>query len=219
MRLPAFDFFLNTNLPPKLSVIPVNDRPERHPCTRARPSSRTGTSPIPPAAVADPTSIANLTPAAPTMIANPMPKSCGQIDDNAESQMTVVPGTQFAQMSPLLGKTSSYESPNKSVSLGSIELLSQNRKNDDDYNTDDEEGNDKEQEDNKNQQNNGFMNSADYDGDYTANDFSIQNRVMHFLYGDRIDNKRNRQNVEISLLIEARTSVIEEKKLPNAVIQ
>ena len=76
---------------------------------------------------------------------------------------------------------------------------------------DDEEENDEEQEDNENQQNNGFINSADYDGDYTANDFSIQIRVMHFLYGDCIDNKRNRQNVKISLLIEAGTSVTEEK--------
>ena len=157
MRFPAFDFFLNTILPPKLSVVPVNDTPARHPRTRARPSSRTGTSPIPPAAAAlpitlaaaaNPTSIADLTPAALTMIANPTPESCIQIDDNAESQMTVVGGTQFAQMPPLLGKTSSYESSDKSVSSGSIELLSQNRKNDDDYNTDNEEENDEEQEDN-----------------------------------------------------------------------
>ena len=57
------------------------------------------------------------------------------------------------------------------------------------------------------------MYNADYEGDYSANDFSIQNRVMHFLYvyGDRIDNKRNRQNVEISFLIEAGTSVSDEK--------
>jgi hypothetical protein len=220
MRIPAFDFFLNTILPPKLSIIPVNVTVARRPRTRARPSSRTGTSPIPPAAAAlrippaaaaNPTSIADSTPAALTTIANPTPKSCVQIDDNAESQTTVVPGTQFAQMPPLLGKTSSYESSNKSGSSGSIELLSQNRKNDDDYNTDDEVENVEEQEDNENQQNTGFMNSADYDGDYTANDFSIQNRVMHFLYGDRIDNKRNRQNVKISLLIEAGTSVTEEK--------
>ena len=116
-------------------------------------------------------------------------------------------------MPPLHGKMSSYESSDASVSSGSIELLSKNRKNDDDYNTDDEEENDEEQGDNENHQNNGFMNSADYDGDYTANDFSIQNRVMHFLYGDHTDNKRNRQNVEISLLIEAGTSVTEEKTI------
>ena len=118
MRFPAFDFFLNTILPPELSVVPVNDTLARRPRTRARPSSRTGTSPIfpaaaalpiPPAAAAaaaNPTSIADSTPAALTTIANPTPESCVQIGDNAESQMTVVPGTQFAQMPPLLGKTS-----------------------------------------------------------------------------------------------------------------
>ena len=86
-----------------------------------------------------------------------------------------------------------------------MNLYLKTRKNDNDYNTDNEEENDKEQ------QNNGCMNSADYDGDYSANYFSIQNRVMHFLHGDHIDNKRNRQNIEISLLIEAGTSVIDEK--------
>ena len=102
-------------------------------------------------------------------------------------------------------KWSLSESSDSSFSSESIELLSQNRKNDDDYNTDEKEENDEEW------QNNDFMNSADYNGDYSANDFSIQNRVMHFLYGDRIDNKRNQQNVESSLLIEDGTSVTEEK--------
>jgi hypothetical protein len=113
-------------------------------------------------------------------------------------------------MPPLQGGTSSSESSDSIVSSDSIELLSQNRKNDNDYNAGDEEENDKEQGEDENQQNNGFMNSADYDEDYSANDFSIQNIVMHFLYEDHFDNKRNRQNVEIYLLIEAGTSVTEE---------
>ena len=102
MRFPAFDFFLNTILPSKPSVVPVNERPAMCPRTRAHPSSWTGTSPIPPAAAASPTppaaavnpiSIANPTSVAPTLIANPIPEPCVQTDDNAELQMTVVPGT------------------------------------------------------------------------------------------------------------------------------
>jgi len=148
-------------------------------------------------------------PADRTTIANPMPQPCGQTNHNVDLQITV-PDTQFSQMPPLHGKTSLPKSSNSSVSLDSIELLSQNRKNDHEHSTDDEEENDKEQGEDENQQNNGFMNSADYDEDYSANDFSIQNIVMHFLYEDHFDNKRNRQNVEIYLLIEAGTSVTEE---------
>jgi hypothetical protein len=49
-----------------------------------------------------------------------------------ELQMTVT-DTQFAQMPPLHGKMSSSESSDSSVSSESIELISQNRKNDNAY--------------------------------------------------------------------------------------
>jgi len=48
------------------------------------------------------------------------------------------------------------------------------------------------------------------DGDYTALQFSVQQRIMHFL-GERIDQQKNRVDVEICLLIEAGTSVTNER--------
>ena len=51
----------------------------------------------------------------------------------------------------------------------------------------------------------GFMG----EGDYAVEEFSIQQRIMHFL-GQRID-KQNRFNVEICLLLEAGSSVSDER--------
>ena len=47
------------------------------------------------------------------------------------------------------------------------------------------------------------------EGDYEVQEFPVQKHVMHFL-GKRID-ARNRMNVEICLLIEAGTSVLNER--------
>jgi hypothetical protein len=54
------------------------------------------------------------------------------------------------------------------------------------------------------------------DGDYTASQFSVQQRIMHFL-GERIDQQMNRVNVEICLLIEAGTAVTNERAVTSEV--
>jgi hypothetical protein len=51
---------------------------------------------------------------------------------------------------------------------------------------------------------------ANGEGDYAIQDFSVQQRIMHFLR-ERIDNRKNRQNVEICLLVEAGSSVSDER--------
>ncbi len=56
----------------------------------------------------------------------------------------------------------------------------------------------------------GLFGSHNGDGDYTASQFSVQQRIMHFL-GERIDHKKNRLNVEICLLVEAGTAVTNER--------
>ena len=48
------------------------------------------------------------------------------------------------------------------------------------------------------------------EGDYTVSEFSLQQRVMHFL-GKKIDQQRNRLNVKICILIEAGTAVSNER--------
>ena len=55
-----------------------------------------------------------------------------------------------------------------------------------------------------------FFGDASGEGDYAVEEFSIQQRVMHFLR-ERIDNCKNRQNVEICLLVEAGSSVSDER--------
>jgi len=48
------------------------------------------------------------------------------------------------------------------------------------------------------------------ESDYAASEFSLSQRVMHFL-GEKIDQQKNRFNVEICILIEAGTAVSNEK--------
>ncbi len=55
-----------------------------------------------------------------------------------------------------------------------------------------------------------FFGATSGEGDYAVADFSVQQRVMHFLR-ERIDNRKNRQNVEICLLVEAGSSVSNER--------
>jgi hypothetical protein len=55
-----------------------------------------------------------------------------------------------------------------------------------------------------------FFGTASGEGDYVIEEFSVQQRVMHFLR-ERIDNRRNRQNVETCLLVEAGSSVSDER--------
>ena len=51
----------------------------------------------------------------------------------------------------------------------------------------------------------GLFSNHNGEGDYGVEEFPVQKRVIHFL-GKRID-ARNRMNVEICILIEAGTSV------------
>jgi hypothetical protein len=55
-----------------------------------------------------------------------------------------------------------------------------------------------------------FFGATSGEGDYAVAEFSVQQRVMHFLR-ERIDNRKNRQNVEICLLVEAGLSVSDER--------
>ncbi|KAL3788791.1 hypothetical protein HJC23_006244 [Cyclotella cryptica] len=61
-----------------------------------------------------------------------------------------------------------------------------------------------------------FVDSEEYDGTYAAAEFSIHQRIMHFLRGRKIDHV-TRQNVEICLLIEAGGSVTYERTTTVAV--
>jgi hypothetical protein len=63
------------------------------------------------------------------------------------------------------------------------------------------------------------MTSADYDGDYSANDSLFRIEWCISFTGIALTIKKgNRQNVKISLLIEAGTPVKEKTKLPNTII-
>ena len=55
----------------------------------------------------------------------------------------------------------------------------------------------------------GLFSNHTGEGDYEVQEFPVQKRVIHFL-GERID-ARNRMNVEICLLIEAGSSVLNER--------
>jgi hypothetical protein len=55
-----------------------------------------------------------------------------------------------------------------------------------------------------------FFCDARGEGDYAVKEYSVQQRVVHF-FCDRIDNCKNRQSVEICLLLEAGSSVSDEK--------
>ena len=55
-----------------------------------------------------------------------------------------------------------------------------------------------------------FFGAINGGGDYAIKDFSVQQRVMHFLR-EQINNCKNRQNVEICLLVEAGSSMSDER--------
>ena len=55
----------------------------------------------------------------------------------------------------------------------------------------------------------GLFSNHSGEGDYEVEEFSVHKRIIHFL-GERID-ARNRMNVEICILIEAGTSVVNER--------
>ena len=62
----------------------------------------------------------------------------------------------------------------------------------------------------------GLFGTHNGDGDYTASQFSVQQCNMHFV-GERIDQQKNRVNVEICLLIEASTAVTNERAVTSEV--
>ena len=62
-----------------------------------------------------------------------------------------------------------------------------------------------------------FFGAHSGEGEYAVAEFSVQQRVIHFLR-ERIDNRKNRQNVEISLLIEAGSSVSNERAMTSLVL-
>ena len=122
------------------------------------------------------------------------------------SQMTTVPGTevQYPPLSP------SLPPPNRSPSSSSRSPspIDFNNTNQDHFESD----NDDEEESESERESvdvPGLFGNHNGDGDYASN-FTIHQRILHFL-GEAIDQQKNRFNVEACLVIEAGTSVSNER--------
>ncbi len=138
-----------------------------------------------------------------------------------ESQTTTVPGTELPVIPPRLPPFTDFGHSRSSSPSESSEVRHINHDNDDrNYEGNDdinheseytEEEEDDEVEDGEDSEfMPGLFGSHNGDGDYTASQFSVQQRIMHFL-GERIDHQKNRINVEICLLVEAGTAVTNER--------
>lgn len=108
----------------------------------------------------------------------------------------MVPGTEILALPPVLHKSSEGDS-----SVSSKDDENQSKSSNSSNSSHESEHEDS---------------SIDYfgdnirEGDYAVEEFSVHQRVMHFLQ-NKIDNHNNRQNAEICLLIETRSSVVDEK--------
>jgi hypothetical protein len=118
----------------------------------------------------------------------------------ADSQKTTVPRTELSSL-PTITNSSHNSSPSETSKLDHDIINENNNDNNDDV-SDDKNDDDDDMS--------SFFGNHNGDGDYTASQFSVQQRVIHFL-GERIDRQKNRLNVEICLLIEASTAVSNER--------
>jgi hypothetical protein len=125
-----------------------------------------------------------------------------------DSQTTTVPGTELPPIPlplPPFTDLSCSSSPSEAS-----ELYHPN--GDADGHHESEDDNDDEEDDDMP----GLFGTHNGDGDYTASQFSVQQCKMHFV-GERINQQKNRVNVEICLLIEASTAVTNERAVTSEV--